>query len=271
MADIEGSHLCAAAPAGGGDGEAHLVEDIHEGQRSRGVRARAGYVGAARTQRRVLISDSAATLQRQSRFVDLPQDIVHRVTDRARHRAVDRGGRGLVLERASVGCHPSRGYGAATQRPQEPLVPVLAYILALDVGESARHALVGIVHRLVDGRTVLRAEAILLVPDVQRCFLKRNGIQTNGFDLHDSVHESAALRMFLTPSIGLQGMSVRAPRGTSSSAASLTGACRRDDSQAPETSPDRVTVIACANTRSCVGVKRLMTAPGCVKARECIL
>ena len=43
VADVEGAHLRAAPPAGGADGEAHLVEDIHERQRPAGVRAGAGY------------------------------------------------------------------------------------------------------------------------------------------------------------------------------------------------------------------------------------
>src|SRR5256886_142252 len=114
-----------------------------------------------------------ARLQRQSRLVDLLQDVVHRVVNGARDRAVDGRGRGLVLERPGVGDDATGGNGPAPQRPQETLVPVLAHVLVLDVGERTRDALVGVVHRPVDGRTVLGREAILLVPDVERRFLER--------------------------------------------------------------------------------------------------
>ena len=56
-------------------------------------------------------------------------------------------------------------------------------------------------------------------------------------------------------------------------AARLTGtAAVYFGSQVPETSPDRVTLVPLvANTRSCVGVKSLMTASGVVKLRGRIL
>src|SRR6516164_3555574 len=78
--------------------------------------------------------------------------------------------------------------GSAAQRPQETLVPVLAHLLGLDIGKRSRHTLVGVVHRLVDGRAVLGGEAILLVPDIERRLLERNGIDILRLDLHDSVH-----------------------------------------------------------------------------------
>ena len=102
-----------------------------------------------------------------------------------------------MLQRAGIGGHAAGRNRAAAQRPEEALVPVLAHILALDVGERARDALVGIVHRLVDGRAVLGGEAVLLVPDIQRGFLERDGIDIEilGFNLHDGIHVSAALRL----------------------------------------------------------------------------
>src|SRR5437588_603742 len=48
MTDVEGAHLRAAAPAGGGDGETHLVEDIHEGQRTGRVGTRSRHAGRYR-------------------------------------------------------------------------------------------------------------------------------------------------------------------------------------------------------------------------------
>src|SRR5260370_36731393 len=97
MADIERAHLCAAPTAGGGDGETHLVEDIHEGQGTGGIGAGSRHVRAAWAQRREFIASATARLQRESCLMDFPEDVVHRVVDRARHRAVDGGGGGLVL------------------------------------------------------------------------------------------------------------------------------------------------------------------------------
>src|SRR5215472_10967663 len=128
MPDIERTHLRAAPAASRGDGEAHLVENIHERERPRRVGTRARYVRAARSQRREFVADATAGLECQPRLVDLAQDVIHRVDDRPRHRAVDRGGRRLVLERTSVGSYASRRYGSATQRPQEALVPVLTLV-----------------------------------------------------------------------------------------------------------------------------------------------
>jgi hypothetical protein len=103
-------------------------------------------------------------------------------------RAVDGRGGGLVLERAGVGDHAAGRNGAATQRPEEPLVPMLAHVLVLDVGEGACNALVSIVHRLVDGRAVLGRQTILLVPDIERRLLEGNGVDVLGIDLDDGVH-----------------------------------------------------------------------------------
>src|SRR5581483_4916079 len=76
---------------------------------------------------------------------------------------------------------------------------MLADILALHIGERARDALISVVHRLVDGRAILRCQTVFLIPDVQRCFLERNGIDVLGFDLDDGIHGSAALRLFCSP------------------------------------------------------------------------
>ena len=133
MADVERAHLRAAAAAGRRHREAHLVVDIHERQRARGVGARAGHVGAARAQRREFVADAAAGLQREARLVHLAEDVVHRVADGAGHGAVDRRGGGLVLLRAGVRGDAAGRDRAAAQRPQEPLVPGLA-----DLGASRR-------------------------------------------------------------------------------------------------------------------------------------
>ncbi len=192
VADVERAHLRAAATAGRRHGEAHLVVDIHERQRAGGVGARARHVRPARTQRRELVADAAAGLQRQARLVHLLQDVVHRVADRAGHGAVDGGRRRLVLLRAGVGRDAARRDRAAAQRPQEALVPVLAERLGLDVGQRAGDTLVGVVHRLVDGLPALGDEAILLVPDVERGFLEGNAVDVLRYELHDAVHADSS-------------------------------------------------------------------------------
>jgi len=143
---------------------------------------------------------------------------------------------------------------------------MLTHILVLDIGERARDTLVGVVHRLVDGRTVLGREAVLLVPDVERRFLERNGVQAQGIDLDHSVHVSAALRMLSTPcSTDCRECQPKRLRRRSMSR-EPDRYLLPEDSQVPETSPDRVTLDRCsANTRSCVGVKSLMSVRGCVK------
>ena len=266
MADIERAHLRAAAAAGGGDGEAHLVEDIHERQRAGGVGAGARDVGAARPQRRMLVADAAARLERKPGLVDLLEDVVHRVADRARHRAVDGRGGGLVLERTGVGGHAAGGNRAAAQRPQEALVPVLAHVLALDVRERARHAFVGIVHRLVDGRTVLGGRGGISCP---RCRARLPGKESHRCPWVRSSRLCSLIRgapMFLRLIQRIAGNAGQSAMGLLG-LARLTGTCCRVfGSQVPETSPrPRDPDSLVANTRSCVGVKSLMTVPGVVK------
>jgi hypothetical protein len=167
MADVECAHLRAAATAGRRDREAHLVVDIHERERARGIGARTRHVRAARTQRRELVADATAGLQRQAGLVHLAEDVVHRVADGARHRAVDRRRRRLVLPRAGVRGDTAGRDRATAQRPQELFVPGLADLGGLDVGQSPGNTLVGVVHRAVDRCPVLGGQAVFLIPDVE--------------------------------------------------------------------------------------------------------
>src|SRR5690606_17932485 len=164
--DVEGAHLRAAATAGRRHGEAHAVVDIHERQRTGGVRAGAGHVGAFRAQRGEFIADAAAGLQRESRLVHLAEDVVHGIGDGAGDGAVDGGRRRLVLLRAGIGRDAPGRDGAVAKRPQEPPVPVLAQVFLLDVGERARDALPGVIDLGIENRPVLGLEAVFLVPDV---------------------------------------------------------------------------------------------------------
>src|SRR5579863_1655644 len=159
--------------------------------------------------------------------------------DGSRDGAVDGRGRRLVLERARVRGHPPRRDRAAPQCPEKFLVPVLARLLLLYIRERARDALVGVVHRLVDGRTVFRREAILLVPDIERCLLESDGIEILGFDLHDSVHVIRGAPIFLTPRLhGLQGKNRPQRRWSPLLAPRLTGRLLPlRQIRSPETSP----------------------------------
>jgi hypothetical protein len=103
MRDVEGAHLRAAAATGRGHGEAHLVVDIHERHRTRGVGAGTGDERTARAQRGELVADAAAGLQGQAGLVHLVEDAVHRVGDGAGDRAVDRAGGRLVFQRTGIG------------------------------------------------------------------------------------------------------------------------------------------------------------------------
>jgi hypothetical protein len=175
MRHVEGAHLGAAAATGRGHGEAHLVVDIHERHRTRCVRAGTSDEGPARAQRRKLVTDAATGFQRQSGLVHLFEDAVHRIGDRARDRAVDRAGRRLVFERTGIGRDASGRNRAATQRPQEALVPVLLLVGALlRLRQGAGNTFVGVVDGLVDGFTALALQAVFLVPDIERRRLQRN-------------------------------------------------------------------------------------------------
>ena len=175
VADIEGAHLRAAAAAGGADGEAHLVVDVHERQRPAGVGTGTGNVGAARAQGAELIADAAAGLERQAGLVDFLEDVVHGVLDGPGHRAVDgRGGR-LVPQGAGIGNDPAGRDGAVAQGPEEAPVPVFAGGLVLDIGKGAGDALPGTVDAGIHRRTVLALEPVLLVPDILRRVLQGDG------------------------------------------------------------------------------------------------
>ncbi len=63
---VEGGHLRPAATAGGGDGETHLVVDVHEGQGPGGVGPGTGDVGPARAQGGKFVADAAVVDHHQA-------------------------------------------------------------------------------------------------------------------------------------------------------------------------------------------------------------
>ncbi len=188
VSDIEGAHLSAAAAAGRRHGKAHLVVDIHERQRTGRIGAGTRHVGAARPQGRKFIADSAAGFEREAGLMHLVQDVVHGIADRPGDGAIDRRGRGLVLQGAGVRGDAAGRNRTVAQCPQERLVPLFAAMLGFHIGERTRDALIGIVHRLVDGRTILRRQTVLLVPDVEGRFLIRNAANIFGLYLDHRIH-----------------------------------------------------------------------------------
>ena len=102
MRNVEGRHLRSAPATGRGNGAAHAVVDVHERQRPRGVGAGAVDKGVTRPQGRKIIADTAARLEGQAGLVHFGEDLVHRIANRGRDRAVDGRSRRLVLERPGV-------------------------------------------------------------------------------------------------------------------------------------------------------------------------
>ena len=258
MADVERAHLRAAAAAGRRHGETHLVVDIHERQRPAGIRTGARHVRAARTQRRELIPDAAAGFECQAGLVHLVQDVVHRVRDGPGHGAVDGGRRGLVFERAGIGGDAAGGNGPAAQRPDEPFVPLLPGRLIFDIRQSAGHALVGVVHGLVDGCAVFGGQAIFLVPDVERRFLERNCVDVFVLEFDHAIHGWVLLPD--VPDCFPKTPEPEKERPKASNCwrycASSMGRLLSDRRQilSPAPQPSR-----CRDTTSCVGVGRVET------------
>ena len=169
MPDIHGAHLGATATARRRDGETHLVVDIHEGERARGIGPGTGDEGTARTQGREIITDAAARFQGQAGLVHLAENVVHRILDGTGDGAVDgRGGR-LVLEGTGIGSDATRRDGAIAQGPQEGLIP--GFGLALLGRQRTGNPLISLVYGAIDGRPILALEAILAVPDLEGGFL----------------------------------------------------------------------------------------------------
>src|SRR5690606_5736345 len=83
---------------------------------------------------------------------------------------------------------------ALAQGPQESLEPLLPNVFTFHIRERTRDTLIGVVHRAVDRRSVLRHEAIFLVPDVDRRFLIRNAVDVHGLNF-DCVCIHAGLQL----------------------------------------------------------------------------
>jgi hypothetical protein len=83
-------HHRTAARARGLNGSAHRIPDVHERHRSgRGAACSVG--GLARwAQRREVVADPPALLERERTFTQSLEDAVHRIVDLAHHEAVEK-------------------------------------------------------------------------------------------------------------------------------------------------------------------------------------
>ncbi len=98
--------------------------------------------------------------------MNLIEDIVHRITNRTGHGAVDRRCSRLVFQSPCIGDDASGRYGAAAQRPQKFLVKLFAPRFDFDTRQGFRDPFVGIINRLVDLATVFGGQSILRVPNI---------------------------------------------------------------------------------------------------------
>lgn len=170
MTDIHGTHLGTTTTTGRRDGETHLVIDIHEGERTRGIGTGTGDKSTARTKGREVIANAAAGLQGQACLMDLAEDIVHRIFDGTGDSAVDGRGRRLVFEGPRVGGDAASRNGTIAQRPQERFIPGRRILLLF--GQGSGHSLVGVIDAAIDGHAILAFEAILAIPDFERGLLQ---------------------------------------------------------------------------------------------------
>jgi hypothetical protein len=160
VGDVEGAHLRPAPAAGGRDGEAHGIEDIHKREGTGGISP-----GPAHKE---LVTDAAASLQGQAGLVDRGQDAVHGVRDRPGHRAINGAGGGFVLQGAGVGNDAPGRDRPVLQGPEEPFEPFLAFFRDfLDVGQRPGHARIGPGDILVDDLAGLAFKAVFFIPDVE--------------------------------------------------------------------------------------------------------
>ena len=141
---------------------AHRVPDVHERHR-----ARCGPAGrvrelAGRAQRREVVTDSAALLQRQRAFAQRAEDAVHRIVDLPHHEAVEK-------RHAAAGARACKDASAREkaeigERLDEPALPDRP-VGAFDSGKRSRDPFPRRVDRRLR-RFARRLEAITASPDL---------------------------------------------------------------------------------------------------------
>ncbi len=159
-----GRHHRAAARAGGHDGAAHRVPDIHEGERAGRVGGDAADGGAFRPQRGEIVADAAALLHRERRFAQMREDAAEIVRDGAHHEAVEQRDASLG---AGAGENPAGGLEAEIlQRLVEGALP--AGRLGLRLRQRAGDPAPAILDRAIERSAVAGLEAVFRVPNLAR-------------------------------------------------------------------------------------------------------
>ena len=168
MAYVKRRHLRAAAAAGGADGKAHAVVDIHERHRSGGMRPGTGDIGAPGPQGGKLITDAATRLQCRAGLVQLAEDVIYGILYGPGDRAVDGGRRQAIGLGAGIGQDAPGGQRTPFQGPEEfPVIMFARLCIAFQVRQGPGDAPQGIVNGLVQHLAGRRFQPVLPVPDVQ--------------------------------------------------------------------------------------------------------
>ena len=160
-------HHSTTARAGRHDGAAHGVPHVHETHGPGRIGANAGDTRAARPQRREIMTDSAARLQRERRLAHLVENGAEIIVDAAHDKAIEQrdGAAGAgTRQNASTRQKSEICHGAG-----ECLRPALANFSAtfFDARCRARHAPERIVQRRVGSLRCLRAlETVFGLPDL---------------------------------------------------------------------------------------------------------
>ena len=159
-----GAHHRPAPRAGRHDGLAHGVPDIHEADRTGGVRPRALHRRALGPERREIVPDAAALLHRQRCFLHVLEDRAEIVLDRPHHEAVEERHPPVA---AGTGDDPP-GWQEAEVRdsPVEAVGPQGALALAapLDARSSLGDAPPGSLDAVLERRAVGGLQAVLQIP-----------------------------------------------------------------------------------------------------------
>ena len=160
----ERRHHRAAARARAHDRAAHRVPHIHEGDGAGGIRADAFHRRALGAQRREVVADAAALLQRQRGLAQVGENPVHRIRDRAHDEAVEERDAAI---RAGAGDDAAGGQEAmAGQRGGEIERVGAAVFRLLRLRQRQRDPRPGGGHIRVHGRAVRRFQPVFHVPDL---------------------------------------------------------------------------------------------------------
>jgi hypothetical protein len=175
----ERPHHGAAPRSSRHDGSAHGIPDIHETDRTRGIRSDARYGRPSGSQRREVVPDAAALLHRQRRFFHVLEDGAKIIVDAAHHKAVEE--RHLPIGAGPGDDAPRRQEAEVGERRKIAFRPALARALAAPLDPRGRpcHPPPSVVDRTVDWLAVRCLEPVFRIPD-----LFRDGAELEGGHQH---------------------------------------------------------------------------------------